>query len=363
MFFDFIINACILITFITVFHHIYKDQDIIHNTSVLKIISGLCGGLLGIILIISSVHITPDIIIDFRYIPILLSGIYGGFLPAMIATLEIGIFRYLYYGISQSSTIGFIVALLVGIVFSIISISKLTNKNKWIYSIAFLLIVISISMQILINDSILLLKSIIVFCVGYISVSYFMFRYTEYLNENLKLYRRLKEEVKTDFLTNLNNLREFESTYNNITQLTLRKDEKLSLLYIDIDHFKDVNDQYGHDAGDKVLKELANIFLNTCRILDIVSRNGGEEFSILLMDCPSSQAMEIAERIRRKVEKNKFYISSNIIINITISIGVSTYPDTTTQIDQLLKDADSALIQAKRTGRNKVILYKNTYRI
>ena len=90
----------------------------------------------------------------------------------------------------------------------------------------------------------------------------------------------------------------------------------------------------------------------------MVSRNGGEEFSILLLDCSSSHAIEIAERLRRKVETHKFNISDKVNLSITISIGVSTYPDTTNKINDLLEHADKALYEAKRTGRNKVVLYK-----
>ena len=103
---------------------------------------------------------------------------------------------------------------------------------------------------------------------------------------------------------------------------------------------------------------MAEIFIDTVRIFDVVSRNGGEEFSILLLDCSSLHAMEIAERLRKKVETHKFNISDKVNLSITISIGVSTYPDTTNKIDDLLEDADKALYEAKRTGRNKVVLYK-----
>jgi len=103
---------------------------------------------------------------------------------------------------------------------------------------------------------------------------------------------------------------------------------------------------------------LAEILIDTVRVFDVVSRNGGEEFSILLLDCPSSHAIEIAERLRKKVETHKFNISDKVNLNVTISIGVSTYQDTTNKIDNLLEDADKALYEAKRTGRNKVVLYK-----
>ena len=144
---------------------------------------------------------------------------------------------------------------------------------------------------------------------------------------------------------------------NNFSQQTIRKGENLSLLYIDIDYFKKINDTYGHSSGDIVLKNLAIILRDTCRIFDIISRNGGEEFSVMLLDCTASHAFEIAERIRKNVETNKFHISYKDDICVTISIGVTTYPDITDNIDNLIENADTALYEAKRTGRNKICNY------
>nr|WP_312292529.1 GGDEF domain-containing protein [Clostridium chromiireducens] len=86
---------------------------------------------------------------------------------------------------------------------------------------------------------------------------------------------------------------------------------------------------------------------------------GGEEFSITLLDCPDSKAVKIAERLRNNVENNDFYISDNEAIKITISIGISSYPKLTSQIDNLLDNSDIALYQAKYNGRNKVVLFNN----
>lgn len=123
---------------------------------------------------------------------------------------------------------------------------------------------------------------------------------------------------------------------------------------IDIDFFKKVNDTYGHAEGDAVLRELGKILLKSCRSYDIVSRNGGEEFTILLLDCPEIQALQIAERVRYSVETHPFIMTNETQINITVSIGVSSYPEATNKIEKLLELADETLYIAKRTGRNKV---------
>lgn len=360
MILEFLLNACILVTSISISHLIFKDKKVTNNVSLtLKSIIGLCSGLLGIILMLNSVHIDSNIIIDFRYLPILLTAIYGGFLPTIISSIAIGAFRVIYFGVSEPSIIALIVALVVGIGFCIISNFKLSRKKKWVFSIIYLFFITFIAFLIVLKFSILFLKVILTFYFIYICIFYLIFIYTEYLSEFVRLNNILKNEATKDFLTGLNNVRQFDTSFNSISQLTLRKEEELSLLFIDIDFFKKVNDTYGHNKGDIVLKILADIFIDTFRIFDVISRNGGEEFSILLLDCSASEAVEIAERLRKKVETHKFNISDKVILNITISIGISTYPDTTDKIDELLENADNALYVAKRTGRNKVVLYKN----
>ena len=94
--------------------------------------------------------------------------------------------------------------------------------------------------------------------------------------------------------------------------------------------------------------------MNSCRTFDIVSRNGGEEFTAILLDCNYKHAIEIAEKLRKNVESNIFKLDNNVTTKITVSIGISSYPDMTKNINSLLNKADNALYLAKRTGRNKV---------
>ncbi len=354
------INSCILITFISISHNFARNRDSKYYASIpLKIIIGLWSGLLGILLMLFSIQVTDKIITDFRSLPILLAAFYGGGLPAILASLIIGAFRILFFGVSKASVIAVIVILLMGIGFSIINFIKTDRKIKWSYSVIYSLIVNSISMIILIKDPAFLLLVFGAYSVGTIVMSYFIFKYTEYLREAVLLYRKLRSEATVDFLTGLNNVRQFDNVFNSVAQHAKRNGEYLSLLFLDIDFFKKVNDTYGHSSGDIILKDLADILLNTCRAYDIVSRNGGEEFSVLLLDCPASHALEVAERIRKNVENYKFQISNKVSINITISIGISTFPNLTNSTDNLLENADTALYEAKRTGRNKVVLYNS----
>lgn len=364
MIFDFFLNACILISFISIAYIYFKDKDVTNNLSItLKITIGLISGVLGIILMLYGVRVMPNIIIDFRYMPILLTAVYCGFFPSIIASIIIGAFRILYFGISEPSVIGFIGALIIGIGFSIICRLRLSRKWKWIFSLVYVFFIFYIALYAVLPISISFFKIMTLYCMGNICVACILYIYTQYLSKSVQLNKKLKNEATRDFLTGLNNVRQFHTSFNSISQLALRKEESLSLLFIDVDFFKNVNDTYGHNLGDLVLKDLAEIFINTVRVFDIVSRNGGEEFSILLLDCSANHAMKIAERLRKKVEMHNFNVSEKVHFNSTISIGVATYPCTTNNIDELLEDADKALYEAKRTGRNKVVLYEKVIKV
>ncbi|WP_147535799.1 diguanylate cyclase [Bacillus marasmi] len=323
-----------------------------------KILLGVFGGLLSNVLMQYSMSI-GDTIIDLRHIPIILLSFFGGAIPAFIATILIIIGRFFIgYNISSFVAVPLIVSITIST--SLISNTKVTKNlrrflmlvvSNILYSIAFCYLIKDV------NTLFILIPSywIISFLAGYIA-----FYILEYIRNSQDLFHRYKSESTTDGLTGLNNFRRFNDTFNSIISKMESKNEKLSLLYIDIDFFKKINDTYGHKEGDIVLKDLGMILMNAARSYDIVSRNGGEEFSIILLDCPLKRAMEISENIRETVEKYPFTLSSGEIIYITISIGVASFDETTPDIESLLEDADKALYQAKRTGRNKVCVFNLT---
>ena len=172
--------------------------------------------------------------------------------------------------------------------------------------------------------------------------------------ESNTLFKSFKEQSTKDFLTGLNNTRQFNVLFNNLINDVGSNIERFSILGIDVDHFKKINDTYGHPGGDAILKQLSVILCNSCRSHDIIARLGGEEFSILLPNCDYVQATVVAERIRRTVKNHKFLLPDELAINCTISIGVATYPDTVTNPDMLIIKADQALYKAKELGRDKV---------
>ncbi len=132
---------------------------------------------------------------------------------------------------------------------------------------------------------------------------------------------------------------------------------------LDLDHFKEVNDRYGHQTGNVILREVSNIIEQCVRDIDVVARYGGEEFVVILPQTNEEDAAIIAERIRETVKKNCFPNSNGQReIRITVSLGVATYPEGIHNLDQLLEKVDRALYQAKADGRDRVCRAEKTKR-
>jgi diguanylate cyclase (GGDEF)-like protein len=166
----------------------------------------------------------------------------------------------------------------------------------------------------------------------------------------------LKEQSIIDPLTGLYNRRFLEDTINTITAQIKRRGTTLGILAVDVDYFKQVNDTYGHDAGDKVLVEVAKTIKSSIRESDIAVRYGGEEFLVLLMDVQPGYSVHVAEKIRTAVESKVIDIGT-AQLKKTISIGVSEFPADSDKIWQCIKFADVALYRAKEEGRNRVVRF------
>ena len=179
-------------------------------------------------------------------------------------------------------------------------------------------------------------------------------RTKELENANIKL----KELSLTDPLTDLSNRRDFEKNLSETWDIAKRKNTYLSLIMCDIDHFKDVNDTYGHPAGDIVLKNIAKILKDSLnRSTDFVARYGGEEFVIILFDTKADGAHELCLDIQDKLKKMDYIIDEDVTIpSITMSFGISTLiPNTNNSSDNVFRSADIALYEAKGSGRNCIM--------
>lgn len=171
-----------------------------------------------------------------------------------------------------------------------------------------------------------------------------------------RLMDTLRESTLRDALTGLHNRRFLEEYVETLIASAKRRGTDLSVLMLDLDYFKKVNDTHGHDAGDTILRELAKIFTQNVRASDLVIRYGGEEFMIILQDTPAAAAAIVAEKIRKAVEAHKFHVAGGVLQK-TISIGLATYPTDGDALWQVIKYADVALYRAKETGRNRAVSF------
>ena len=173
------------------------------------------------------------------------------------------------------------------------------------------------------------------------------------ISEIVSREEQLINDALHDPLTSLYNRRGLETK---IQRYSKRSSDAstYSLITLDVDRFKQINDHWGHEAGDKVLVEIANIMRDTVRDIDCVSRIGGEEFLILLPAMNMDTAEQVAERIRRRIEQHQFWLNPRDFIMITASLGVAQKAETDTCIQETQHKADAALYQAKQEGRNRV---------
>ena len=176
-------------------------------------------------------------------------------------------------------------------------------------------------------------------------------RLGETLNEMAKTIERV---ATRDELTGLYVRREFNRFLRDEIVRAKRSDRAFSLLMVDADRFKDINDNYGHPVGDQVLRTLARILRRDMRAIDRVARIGGEEFAVIMPDTGADAALETAERIRSMTEQKPALTADGESVDITISVGVATYPEDGNLPETLIAAADWALYQAKRAGRNCV---------
>jgi len=184
---------------------------------------------------------------------------------------------------------------------------------------------------------------------------------TKALQDELRMKNRQLEELLhkvnymaiTDALTGLYNRRRFHDVLTSEFERARRYTTSFSLVMLDIDHFKRVNDVFGHSAGDNVLQEVASILKNSIREIDTASRYGGEEFMVILPNTARENALVVAERIRLMIGQHAF---GGIDRNITVSIGISGMPDAKVESEEkLIRCADFALYRAKQLGRNRTV--------
>jgi diguanylate cyclase (GGDEF)-like protein len=174
--------------------------------------------------------------------------------------------------------------------------------------------------------------------------------------DNALLLKRAEALSVTDDLTHLYNSRYLNLVLRRETKRASRSGRPLSLLFIDLDGFKAVNDTHGHLFGSRALVEAAAVIRSSARETDVVSRFGGDEFALILPDTGGEGAFAVGERIRERIAAHKFLSDDNLNLHLTASVGVATLPDVAASADELVQAADKAMYRVKDSGKNGILV-------
>lgn len=263
--------------------------------------------------------------------------------------------------IIKNSDIVNIFLLIIAIIFSIYLSSRKEIYKKSVIVISLLTIIATIIYG-FISLKLFYIESNVFFCIFLIVCSIvvtaikYQFSLSNYNKKLINETKRLYNEANCDTLTGLLNRRGFNEQYKKYKELINTKTSQSSCIaIIDLDHFKSVNDTYGHDIGDLVLQKFANLLKEQLRDIDIPSRWGGEEFIILLRNTTIDESIIVLNRLRQQCEEMDIQTPQGVL-NVTISIGVTQIKDYFQTIDLYVKEADMGLYQAKETGRNQVCI-------
>ncbi|WP_225744711.1 diguanylate cyclase [Marinilactibacillus sp. Marseille-P9653] len=358
MFEDFFININIMIALIFTYMKIrWSIREETHSAWKSYVIDGLCGGLLGWALMHFSIRVGTETLVDLRFIPILLMFLFIGKVPTFISVIFIACIRFIYgVNISSYSAVIMLISLFIGY----IVIEKITPKEdsvivRGMYMVIYSNVVISVLLYYVVRDFDILIALTPTYWVMGSIAGLSSILLVNYMRTSEYLYRKYENESTIDFLTGLKNVRNFDSIWKYSEELANKKGKPLSLVMLDIDHFKRINDTYGHAAGDFVLMEISRIMEEVVGNKGSVFRKGGEEFAIILPLFRKEQAEEMAETVRSRVERHRFAVDDETKLLVTISCGYVSYPEIVKQTDNMVELADVALYQAKETGRNKVL--------
>lgn len=344
---DLFINACILFT-LTFFGFLpfrHRKIEEINTRFLLGVITGLS----GLLLMYFTLPLPHGIALDLRLIPLIVAATYGGLAASLPSGIIISVGRIVLFGASTASMAAAINMLIIGVVAPLLA--RIIGKRP--YTMLIINIYTLLQVTYLLRDINIWL--ICLYWLWTIGMGLLVQWVIEALMSHYTFQTQLRQMAEHDFLTGLMNTRQFDYLLHKAIKDFHEHEQVLSLLLIDIDHFKDVNDTYGHPSGDAVLRQLAILLQHQCRPGDAVARTGGEEFAIILPNCSKESAPEIAERIRLAVQNHIFQLDNASSTKITISVGVAVhqYRQPMSPSD-LIATADKALYCAKNKGRNQV---------
>ncbi|MET2869182.1 MULTISPECIES: diguanylate cyclase [Exiguobacterium] len=349
----FFINLCILFTLFTISFLPFRNRPRLTPQSPLKgrVLLGVQTGLIAILLLVNALPL-EGILIDLRNIPVLLAVLFGGWVSGAVAGIILLIGRSLVLFFTDGTMLGLYLA--IATIVTLVVLTSLLRKpmdNTRPTLLVFTTISIAIFGAAL--YAALPLNLFYPVLIVYMLMSYggacAAYRLLLELRRHFENVQHQQQLARTDALTGIANRRLLNEAMANLTV----EAEEYALILVDIDHFKRVNDTYGHDVGDDVLRELGMLLVNESNERHLVGRFGGEEFLIVMPHANREEVSQLAESIREKVSTFPFETSAGTL-HITVSLGACHSNDI--EIDSVLKHADEALYHAKESGRNRFIL-------
>lgn len=359
MYLNILFNFTFLISVVSLLQFALKDSDIqLEWTLFRKILLGILIAGVGAFLMITAIKMESGILFDLRYVAFMVSAIYGGPLVSFIAGTLMFIFRRFVIDYTNSSDIIILTNTILFIWFNIIASLKWTRFNTFLANSAGMITLTVVGSILLRFWSLEYAQFLFFYLLSNLSAAFVIIYFIDYNYEALVQYKHMKVKYEYDYLTSLYNAQSFETKLKDKLEKAKVLEQNLALLMLDLDLFKKVNDTYGHDIGDIVLKEFSQIVTESVRPTDVVARKGGEEFVVILGNCDAETSLRIAERIRVAIEKFVFARSTKPQ-KITVSIGQAMFPSDASNAKDLVKQSDLALYLAKANGRNRIELYEN----
>ncbi|MFB1082237.1 GGDEF domain-containing protein [Jeotgalibacillus sp. JSM ZJ347] len=349
------VNISIMITFVFIWHHLFKHNKLTLDAPLkLKVVDGIIAGFFGILLMNFSLAVNDITILDLRHVAIAMVAFLGGMIPALIAGAMIIAGRYMI-DVNISSHVALVMIIFISVGCGLISqYVKMNRWPKWALMLGYSQLIFSLALVLVSPDFPAIWDYAVMHIISTFIGGFLVMYFAIYIRRGTDLYFEYKKDALKDPLTGLNNVRTFDYYYNKFYQAAQEAGRTFSIIVIDIDHFKKINDSFGHTAGDDILIKLASVLKKYTVKDDILSRNGGEEFTLLLPDYKLETAVQKAEMIRKRIEEVTFHIEDDLHITITISAGVADFYQSEALGENLFELADSALYQAKHNGRNQV---------
>ncbi|TNP14949.1 diguanylate cyclase [Bacillus tropicus] len=344
---DLFVNTTIILSFIFIGGQLLRDKPLKEEFSFWqKCVVGIFTGILSVLLMHFGVHI-GNIMLDLHYLAVILAIIIGGPIASSITVTIILITRLFLTEYSLASELACYTIVLIGVGIIFIWRMKASIFIRWIWFNVYSLSILIVPLSMLFKD----MSIVALYLVCSSVAAYITFISANYVLQSNELFQKMKQYATIDALTGLGNVRQFDLEMNRHISNKRTKNDSLCLLFIDIDHFKSVNDTYGHPAGDEVLKQIGCILREISPFPDLAFRKGGEEFALLIPQKGLAYGMHMGEQVRAAVEKHSFQLLDGTKIKITVSVGISVYEQSP---EQFIQAADDALYYSKRNGRNQV---------